>query len=73
MENFLLFSRLIFFDDKTLTTGVVIGPFLKKDALRAYNIIQGLMASLKRKVDTTTIETERDINKIAQIGMVSAS
>lgn len=73
MENFLIFSKLIFFDDKTINTGVVIGPFFKKDALKAYNIIQGLIASLKRKVDVTRIKVDKDIDKIAQIGMALPS
>lgn len=69
MENFLVFSKIILFDDKSINSGVVIGPFFRKDALKAYNLIHGLMASLKRKVDITRIRADKDLEKLTGIGM----
>jgi hypothetical protein len=69
IENFLIFSKIIIYDDTYINTGVVVGPFLKKDAVKAYNIIQGLMASVKREIDPTQIEAEKDIDKLINLGL----
>jgi hypothetical protein len=68
LESAPFFSTIKLADNMMQPTTIVIKPVFKKEAMKAHDLIQGLLITAKQHVDTISIPSQKEIKHFEDLG-----